>query len=1126
MLDDEGQDPTRLAPAEAACPGCGHANRTRRRFCGVCGRALPTRCPTCHAPAEPDDRFCGACGGALLQPGPPEPGAPEPPDAPADPASSEPPATLTSGERRPLTVLFYDLVGSTGLASRLDPEDYRDLVARSIARAEAVIARYGGYVAQHLGDGLLVYFGWPQAWEDGPARAVRAGLALLEAASGANDDATVAIRVGVHTGTVVVSDLGAGARRETLAVGETPNVAARVQAMAEPNTLVMSAATQALVTGLFVIEDCGAHALRGLSEPMRLYRVLQPSGVRSRLDLAAGKLTPFVGRHAEVEKLLEAWERVGEGSGQVIVVTGEAGIGKSRLVYSLRERLRDLPHTWLEASCSPYLQGTAFQPVVELLERGLFFQPSDTPGDRLQRIEHTLRRLGVRDGEAGALVARLLGLPAPAEAAVQGMSPELTRRRTLDVLVDWAVQLAALQPLIVVIEDLHWSDPSSIELLGLLLEQSATAAMLVIVTARPEFSPPWPARSNLAALTLTRITTRQARALIDTMRPGLPPALVELLLARADGVPLHLEELVRMVDESGLLRAHGDRWELTGALDALAIPATLHDSLLARLDRLSSARVVSQRAAVLGREFDYGLLAGVADVPEPDLRQGLSRLVEADLLYVRGEPPSARYTFKHALIQEAAYGSLLRRTRQELHGRVVDLLVTRASEYHAAGPEVVARHAEAAGRTEQAVAYYERAAEQAQRRSAYAESIAHLRRALALVHAVQAGDGRDVLEGRLQLLLGDCLQMTAGYAHDDTRDAYARAGALLEASGDRVRIGWAQNGLAICCYTRGEVARGHVLAARAFATADAASDDLGAISALASLTFVEWTLGTLRSALARYEYGCTRWDVRDQRRLSVSGGDDLASIMSLAGPILWTLGHPDQAVRRARDAVVRARHLEDPATLAIALSFEVLVHLLRRDLEAQRTVSAGAVEVSERAGLPFWGGVARIFAGSARISQGDPDALREVIDGLVLAGETGSRAAEPMFLALLAEAQHRAGRFDDAASTVAMALAAAADTGQLFWDADLHRLDGELVLARGGPSAEAEARFHRALEIATGQEARAFALRAATSLARMASARGERAAARALLEPVYAWFDEGHDTGDLVAARALLGAWY
>jgi class 3 adenylate cyclase/tetratricopeptide (TPR) repeat protein len=1078
------------------CPSCNHENRPERRFCAECGATLAAVCGACGAMNERGEKFCGGCGAPLTAVS----------QSAAASTATAPSHDSSTGERRQLTVLFCDLVGSTELSSKLDPEDLREVVRAYQGAAAGAVERFGGHVAQYLGDGILAYFGYPQAHDDDAERALRAGLAAVDGVGALRErlGRALAVRVGVHTGPVVVGEMGAGARRETLALGETTNVAARLEAAAAPDTVVASGTTVRLARGIFVTEDLGALTLKGVPEPVPAHRVVQPSGVRSRLDVAAGRLTRFVGREAELGTLVDRWERAADGEGQNVLVMGEAGIGKSRLAYQLRERLATIPHTWLECSASPYTEGTPFHPVIALVAQGLAFTPTDTTAEKVEKIERGLRDLA--SPENVALLADFLGIPPPTPLA---MNPDVQRRKTMELLAQWNLAISAIQPLVLLVEDLHWCDASSLELLGRLLGQSATAPVLFIATARPEFTPPWPARSNLTTLQLAQLTKRQAREMVTTLLGATVPETLEALVARADGVPLYVEELTKAVAEPGAARG------------ADAIPTTLAGSLMARLDRLSTAKEVAQRAAVLGREFGYPLLAAITGMEEAGLRQGFARLVDAEIVFQRGEPPHATYTFKHALVQEAAYESLLKRTRQQIHWRVVEVLRERFPERVESEPEVVARHAEAAGRSDDAITYYGRAGERAQARSSHEEAIGQLRKALGLLETRPAGAERDVRELSLQLALGASLFAARGYAHPETAAAYERA--VATASDDTVRLGVARTGLAICYVNCGEVERGRALAAEVLAAAEARGDREQALLGHTNVAVAEHYQGKFPSSLAHCQRAIALYDpVQHRGYMRVFGNDQGIAALSFSTWNFWFLGQPDAALARAREAVALARRLEDPFGLVFALHFETAVHWVRRDVVAQRERAAEVVALSETQGFPFWLGLGRAHHAAARVLAGDPAALPEILDGLALAAETGSQLGAPGSFATLADAQQAANQLAEAQGTVATGLAVAAQTDQPFWDADLHRLDGDLLLATGGPADEAATRYHHALAVAREQGARSLELRAATSLARLWRDQGKRAEARDLLAPIYAWFTEGFATRDLQDAKALL----
>jgi class 3 adenylate cyclase len=1081
------------------CPSCEHDNRADRRFCAECGAALAAVCASCGAANQPSEKFCGGCG-ARLPTVAPVSGAPPPA---AD-------AAVPAGERRQLTVLFCDLVGSTPLSQQFDAEEWRDLIAQYQQAASGAVARFGGHVARKLGDGLLIYFGWPTAREDDPERAVRAGLAIVDALGPLNatlavgDGPRLAVRIGLHTGPVVIADDGE-------VFGETANVAARVQGAAEPDTVVITAATQRLVAGMFVVEDGGPQMLKGVREPVTLYRVAQPSGVRSRLAVAAGRLTRFVGREVELATLVERWGRAQDGEGQTVVVLGEAGVGKSRLVYQFHEHLTAVAHTWLECGATPYTEGTPFHPVLALVAQGLAFAPEDTTAEQLGKLESGLGALA--SPEAVALLAAFLGLPPPTPLQ---MSPELQRRKTIDLLVQWTLALSAAQPLVVFVEDLHWCDASTLELLGTLIAQSATARVMLLATARPEFTPPWPTHSNLTTVQLPRLTTLQARDMVTALGgPELATDTRDALVARADGVPLYIEELTKAIAEPGVARS------------VAAIPATLADSLMARLDRLSAAKEVAQRGAVLGREFGYPLLAATAGLDEAALRHGLAHLVDAEILFARGTPPAATYSFKHALIQETAYESLLKRTRQQLHARVAQGLEDRFPERVAAEPEVVARHAEAAGLAAKAVTYYQRAGERAHERSAHEEAITQFRKAITLVGTLPAGPERDPREARVQMALGVTLTAARGWAHAETKAAYERARALCEAAGDSATLAWVLLMLAGLYANRGELDRSLMLGERLLAMSDETRDRSLVLFGHNNAATAKHYQGCFAASLAHCERVFALYDPARGRGRAFHHGvptDPCVTGLGYAAWNLWYLGHPDRSLGRAREGVKLARTLGEPFNLGSALSMETLVHLLRRDWRAQRERATELIAVADVQGFPLWRGAGRVYRGLARVHAGEgTDALTEVAEGLAFADGTGHRGGVPAYLLALADGRRAAGRHAAALGTVESGLALATETDQHVSDAGLYHLKGELLLATDpASSAEAEVLFHRALDIARAQEAKSFELRAATSLARLWQRQGKRAEARALLAPVYAWFTEGFDTGDLVEAKALL----
>src|SRR5215813_11096278 len=707
-----------------------------------------------------------------------------PTDAPT--GSLEPVRHAPEAERRQVTVLFCDLVDSTKLSQHLDAEDYRAVVRAYQEAAVTALQPWDGYVAQYLGDGLLVYFGWPTAHEDAAVRAVHASLALLAALEPFNTTqleprygVRVQVRLGVHTGLAVIGEMGGGDRYEQLAMGDTPNIAARLQGLADPDTVVLSAVTARLVQRRFALENLGTHQLKGVTEPMPVFRVLGLPDTADDEEVATpGRAVFLVGRDEELGLLRRRWEQSKEGLGQVVLISGEAGIGKSSLVETMRAQVRREGYTRVAFHCSPYHTNSALYPVMEHVQRVFQWQRDDPPSAKLDKLERTLRTYRLLLKEVVPLFAALLSVPLPEERypAVR-LDPQQQKQQTHDALVVWMLEEAERQPVLIVWEDLHWADPSTLEYLGLLLDQSPTSAILNLLTFRPEFVPPWPSRSHMTPLTLTRLERPQVEALLTHLAGGktLPAEVVAYIVARTDGVPLFVEELTKMLLESALLHQEAERYTLTGPLLAVAIPTTLQDSLMARLDRLPMIREVAQLGAVLGREFAYEMLRALAGVEESLLQERLAQLVDTELLYQRGRPPRAKYIFKHALVQDAAYASLLKSTRQQYHQQVAQMLEARFPATVATEPELVAHHYSCSGNAAKAVEYLSRAGQQAARQSAHAEAIHHLTTALDLLTTLPDTTARARQELLLQLSLGASLMATKGYGAAAVEHTYTRA---------------------------------------------------------------------------------------------------------------------------------------------------------------------------------------------------------------------------------------------------------------------------------------------------------------------------------------------------------------
>jgi TOMM system kinase/cyclase fusion protein len=1048
-------------------------------------------------------------------------------ELPVAPEVSPAPAPLAeSGERRHLTVMFCDLVDSTGLTQRLDAESYRQLMWAYQARAAEAVERYGGHVAQYLGDGLLVYFGHPQAHEDDAERAVRAGrevlrgLEVLNPRLEAEHGVALAARIGVHTGPAVVGEMGSGATKEVLALGDTPNIAARLEAFAEPGTLVISEATRRLVAGLFVTEDRGTPELKGIAEPLRVYRVLQPSGVTSRLDRAA-RLTPFVGRAEELALLHARFERAQEGQGQAVLIGGEAGIGKSRLVHRLREKLREHPHSWLECRTSAYTQSSAFRPVIELLEQALGFEEGQASEEKVERLERGLAHAGLDPEEAVPLFASLLSLRLPERYAPLEISPQLQRQKTLEALLAWVLALGEKQPVVLLVEDLHWADPSTLEWLGLLIEQCPTARVLLLPTFRPDFEPTWPGRDHVLALRLNRLNPRHAKELVAAAISGeaLPGELVDRLATRSDGIPFFVEELAKGAVEAGLGQA--------GPLAGLEIPETLQDSLMARLDRLGDAKQVAQLGSAIGREFPFALLKAVAPLKEVALREGLGRLAEAELLYQRGLPPKAVYTFKHALLQDTAYESLLESQRRELHGRIADALEKHFPDRVAREPEEIARHLEKAGRGERAIAHYRRAGERAVHHSAHPEAIAHLHRAMELLGALPESTERDRQELALYTTLGEALALSRGVESPEVEQLYARARQLSEQLSDATELFRTLDGLAAMHWGRAEWERARELEEELLRLAQETGDPAQLLVGYWNVANGSYYRGDFLRARRHAAEAIKIYDPEDYRNRHYPYNRADAGIVALgvASHALWQLGYPAQALAKRHEAQALARDLADPLRDATVLTHSAELRLFRREYPAALEEAEALVEFGRDRGFLFHLAVGAIRRAQALALLGQLDeGIAGILATLDASRATGLHWGASHWLAELARALGRAGRVEEGLSAAAEARAFVTRTQERFVEAEVHRIQGDLFLTLPTPDPpRAEAAFREALEVARRQSARSWELRAATSLAHLLRGQGRRDEARALLQPVYDWFTEGFDTADLKDAKALLG---
>jgi class 3 adenylate cyclase/predicted ATPase len=1055
------------------------------------------------------------------------------------PTAETEPKAHDAAERRQLTVMFCDLVGSTALSARLDPEDLRGIIGAYHRCCTEAIERNGGFVAKYMGDGVLSYFGYPHAHEHDAERAVRAGLALVEAVPKLTTAAgmPLQVRVGIATGLVVVGDLiGSGEAQERGIVGETPNLAARLQGIAEPNTVIIADSTRRLLGTLFELQDLGTRDLKGIATPVRHWAALRPSLVESRFEaLHAGGLTELVGREEELELLLRRWSKAKTSEGQVVLLSGEAGIGKSRVSATLLERLATEPHTRLRYFCSPHHTDSALYPIIGQMERAAGLTHEDTPQTKLDKLDAVLAQTSTSIEDA-SLFAEMLSLPNDGRYPTLDLTPQQRKQRTLKALISQLEALARQSSVLMIFEDAHWTDPTSLEVFSRAVERIETMRVLLIVTFRPEFDPPWIGQPHVTVMTINRLARRDVGTMIDRVVDNklLPTSIRQDIIDRTDGIPLFVEEMTKAVLEA---ESEGAAQRTAAAVPspALAVPASLHASLMARLDRLGPAKEVAQIAAAIGREFPHALLAPLVRKPEVQLRSALDRLVVAGLLFRQGVPPHATYLFKHALVQDAAYGTLLRGPRQRLHSQIASLLEERFADRANAEPELLARHFSEAGEIERAISYWLAAGRRAVERSADEEAIHHLSRGLTMLETVPESAERDRQEIEFQLALGSPLTARRGYNSPVVGAARDRAIALCERLGDTRRLLPYLYGQFIYCLTRGRIPLALAYAKRCQSLATELSDQSTELLAHRVLGSALLEMGKFESARRELEFMLAEQYAEHDRALaSQYVTAPRASGLAFLALTLWVLGYPEQAVAVREQAFAGAEQVAHPNTTGFVHIYAgAELSTLLGDMNHAKVYLEKVIALSEER-MPHWMGIGQLLTGWVLGSAG------KVENGVSLM-QAGWRLSEalfgeqtlveqclplgvhsPHFLSLLAILQASAGNGQEGLHTIERAKDMIVGTGEYLWHSDVLRIDGELRRLLGAPVEKAEECFVRALTVAREQRAKAFELRAATSLARLWGNLGRTADAHDLLAPIYGWFTEGFDTLDLKQAKALL----
>jgi len=1112
------------------CGSCGCATRDGLRFCEACGAAQEKTCPGCGATASAVARFCGACGSTFQA----ESSAPANPTGPGPVAIEASRPRPGDGERRQLTVMFADVVGATMLSGRLDPEALRVLLRAYQQVCVECTERYGGHIHQYAGDGVLAYFGYPTAHDNDAERAVLAGLDIVEgtqrlaAELRQRGDEAIAVRVGIHTGIVVVGEMGAGNIREVHAIGETPNVAARIQGEAAADSVCISAATARLLGPRFLTRSMGVRPLKGVAKQIDLFAVdvaLVATAPEAKRPAAA-----LVGREKELLHLQERWALARSGQGQAVLISGEGGIGKSRLLAAFRERAGADGPAWRNVFCSPFFQNSALHPLIDLIERGVLRDGGDAPAERSAALSHALEAAGLGDETTFALLASLLGLAGANEASLQGLAPDQRKRRTLDALIAWFGADAQQTPLVILVEDLHWVDASTRDLLGTLLERIAHMPIMVVLTFRPEFVPAWAMHGQVSTLPLARLTAEQSAQVALGISGGkaLPPHIVEAVARRTDGVPLFVEELTKaMIEAQAIADREAPSLRPAAAGAALEVPATLRDSLTARLDRLGEAKMVTQVASVLGREFDYAVLHAICGLPQAELEERLAALNRAEIIHQRGIPPRSHYVFKHALIQESAYDTLLKSTRSQYHRLAADAYVQQFDDVAQAHPELVAHHYSRALMPARAIDYWQRAGDVAVLRSGYSEAIGHLGAALEQLALLPESPERTKTELVLRLKIGPAFFATKSFS-PETVDNYARASRIAETLGDSPEGFMAFWGDWI---TKNGTSR-MLEAARRSDDLVALAERLGNDEYVLQAHHSRWTtfylMGDARISRADTLVGIRLYDrERHRHHRHIYGGHDPGICACGTGAnAAWLTGYADDALQLADRAVAIGDEIEHPFSQSIAFMWATLAACGTRDYTRARSRAEALLELADRHSFPVWRGVAMVACGACRALAGETEfGLKLIGEGLVAQRQGGNGSWLGFTLVTAVTAHMQCGNLGRALELLTEAIAHAEKSHARVLLPEIERLHAEVQLLTGQIDArQAIARVEAAAVHAGQQGALALQWRATMALARLYAGVGRDGEARAMLRNTYRAFTQGFASPDLVEGKQLLDA--
>ena len=1091
------------------CQQCQTENPKQAKFCIDCGTKMERKCNACGSEYSEQAKFCIECGTKVGE---------------AQPAALPKEATKPqTAERRQLTVLFCDLVGSTAISDQMDAEDFRQVILDYQQVAQKVVLRYGGYIAQYLGDGLVIYFGYPKGHEDAPKAAVRCGLGLLQALAFANQQRSAEnkkalnVRIGVHTGQVVVD--------YNLALGDTTNIAASLEGLAQTNSMLISQDTYKLVAGWFEAITKGIHQLKGITQPMEIFQVLHESGAKSRLEIAMHKgFSPLVGREEEIQLLERAWKQAKNKQGQIVLISGEAGIGKSRLLDSIKKEVAIEADAWLtEIHCLIHYQNTPFHPIIDLLEQVVLqFEPEDTMGHKMAKLEGFLLQAGFSLDQSIPIFADLLSLPLPAGYSVVNVTPSGRKKRIINAVLTALFARANQQPVLLIIEDLHWADASTLEWIDLLMYQLPTYAILAVTTSRPEFQAPWVGRSNMTQLTLQRLGTERIEAIClhQTNGKKLPLELLEQIKEKTDGIPLFVEELTRMVLESGMLLEQENHYEINGPLQSLKIPSTLKDSLISRLDNLNSVKELAQIGSVLGREFSFKLLQSVSGRTAQDLEKDLKQLINSELLYQRGLLPEANFIFKHALIQDTAYESLLKNRKKLLHQRVANVLEQEFPNLIQTKPEILAHHLTEAALFDTAILQWERAGQMAAQRFSTRESVYHLKKGLSLLNRLENPNFKIEKEADLLATLTPILQLS--YGNSDNQDMTTRWLNAAKATQDIHKIHDAYIGQFNYLMFSTNYQESEPFGQEIIKLGQERNDHFMYANSLFFYGILKSLLGQHPASADYYNRALELYDPEIHLNKSYyHTGNIKANILTYGSITLHLLGQTDQALIDVQAAHQLVHQIKQPSSIYANAAFYSRLYLSRKEYDQVETIALPALKLAEENGDTFLIALLTYYLNTAYAHQGNLEAAHTAYKIMTKLYES-YKAFRVAFLVFLADAFGKLGAVEKGLHIVTESLEHIEKTQEGLFVPELFRVQGDLLALQNPNAKEVENCYLKAMTIAAEQKDLWHELLAAKSLAKYLEQQGKTMEGYKLLQEVYQKFTEGFDTIDLKEAKEFL----